>query len=548
MDAVHNVILEATIAYYDTHKPPYDAYKQATLEALKAVDLLPEVKGSGPLSRSLYDILTFEEHGDFLTALQQPFRGKNFIYPRSFFGDAPDIADFEEHKDWERERKEWNRDDDKYLASLRERNPLLALYETALRGTPLYPYQGALQNALREVLFPYQFPDPLRFRGHLIVGAHGTGKTTYLSNLILSDIERVKERSCSVVVIDSQETLIPQLARLKVFAPGEALEGRLVYIEPDEEHPIALNILDTPLNRGALQLINFFMKSVALIDTTSHMDTILAHVVPAVMSIPGATIFTLQQFMRKGYEAFQAKLQIEPDEHEWLSERLKASEYKMTIAALNARLDAFTSDPFFKRMFSTEKSRFDLFVELQSSKVILINTSKIRLRDATADFGRFWIAKLLQAVEMRMLDQDKLPIFAYIDEAEEYIRNESNIEEIVDRARKQKLSLTVAIKEESQISGAGVLAALKRMAIRTELSKPPAVEVIVNGEPISLQVPNLDLTHEPTMSNAQWHQVLDAMHERYCVPPAEREPEAVAMPAMVTAAPEEETIRPIKDW
>lgn len=562
MDAINEIrllVLEAIVQFYERAKDNlhYDQYKRESRNAVEVVEALPPPLTSGPLLVSYRQYLGDERLARLVRDVSRCFNLWLTGHYRPSFVDDNDLS-----------RAALKAEERALEEAMGEADYALSL---AFRDTILFPYFKQLLKAV-DVEVPYQFPDHLRFRGHLIAGYHGTGKTTYLSNLIMADIERVKRGECAVVVMDSQETLIPQLSRLKVFAPGGELAGKLVYIEPDEEHPIAVNILDTEANRSALQLINFFMKSVSESSTSSHMDTILAHVVPAVMTIPNATIFTLQQFMLKGYKAFENQLDVPPDEHEWLAARLGAPEYKMTIGALNARLDAFTSDPFFKRMFSPAKSRFDLHQELKSPKVILINTSKIRLRDATADFGRFWIAKLLQAVEGRMLEKEKLPVFAYIDEAEEYIRNEANIEEIVDRARKQNLALTVAIKEESQITSSGVLAALRRMPIKTQLHQPGRANVVVNGQELSLSVPKMDLTREPTMSHSQWHQVLSQMHERYCVPvsryaapvedrvadPAQprerlvvREIAAEIIPPKPKSLPppkDDDDIRPIKDW
>jgi hypothetical protein len=51
------------------------------------------------------------------------------------------------------------------------------------------------------------------------------------------------------------------------------------------------------------------------------------------------------------------------------------------------------------------------------------------------------------------------------------------------------------------------------------------------------------------MSKTQWHQVLEEMHERYCVPMIEATvPTARAVVVSEGPVPEEEDIRPVKDW
>jgi hypothetical protein len=173
------------------------------------------------------------------------------------------------------------------------------------------------------------------------------------------------------------------------------------------------------------------------------------------------------------------------------------------------------------------------------------------LKGATPDFGRFFIAKLLQATEERMLiDRDKRrPVFLYVDEAADYIAREENIVELINKARKQRVALTFAVQSESDIHSASVLSALNREAIQVRLSTPGTAQVALDGQEFSLTVPNLDLTKLPTMSKTQWHQVLEEMHERYCVPMIEATvPTARAVVVSEGPVPEEEDIRPVKDW
>jgi type IV secretory pathway VirB4 component len=125
-------------------------------------------------------------------------------------------------------------------------------------------------------------------------------------------------------------------------------------------------------------------------------------------------------------------------------------------------------NPTFERMFSNPRSKLDLYTELQSSKVILINTDKDLLKDKRTEmFGRFFIAMLLQSAQERaaLQRENRLPVFCYIDECHDYIANDTNITTLLDQARKMNIGLVLANQRCAQVSPA-VLDALCNVSIK----------------------------------------------------------------------------------
>ena len=97
-------------------------------------------------------------------------------------------------------------------------------------------------------------------------------------------------------------------------------------------------------------------------------------------------------------------------------------------------------------MFSHQKSKLDLFAEMNAGKVILIDTAKDLLKEnGTEVFGRFFIALIANAAQERatLHPSARLPCFVYIDEFQEYI-DEEKTPEMLQLLREYNVGVTIA--------------------------------------------------------------------------------------------------------
>jgi hypothetical protein len=376
----------------------------------------------------------------------------------------------------------------------------------------------------------FGFDDELRFSGQWIVGAQGSGKTNLLSVQIAADLDRVAKGECSLFILDSQNELIPQIARLDRFLSGGDLEGKLIYLEPQASRPLALNPFDLTLRpglseegrealiSGATQMVKFFLSSILETDTSGQQRTMLEYVIPAVMEIPGATLVTLRQLVDEGGRALVEQHLRHLDTYEWLSKTLHSNDLRVTRVAIRNRIDGMLANRYFRGMFSSPANALDLFQELQDGKVVLINTKKGVLKDATAPFGRFFIARLLQATEERMLlpKANRKPVFAYIDEASDYVASDANVEELIDKARKQRVGLTFANQRVEQIDSTAVLSALRNCQIQFFNGAMKTWELSVRRAPaILVDVPHVDFATQPHISDYEFDMLREYMAERF---------------------------------
>ena len=106
------------------------------------------------------------------------------------------------------------------------------------------------------------------------------------------------------------------------------------------------------------------------------------------------------------------------------------------------------------RILSATETKLNLFEELQSAKVVLINSAKALLQeDGTEIFSRFFLANILLAVEKRqMLPKAKrLPTYLYIDECQDGIRRDDKLPVILDQARKLNVACILAHQRLDQM-------------------------------------------------------------------------------------------------
>lgn len=340
---------------------------------------------------------------------------------------------------------------------------------SAYDGTAEEIVRGYLKNTPFEDLFyasvPFAFQDSTRFEHHWIVAGSGHGKTQTLQYFIAKDIEKVMNDEASIIVIDSQGDLIRNISRLKIFDENTS---RLVVIDPtDLEYPVALNLFDVGLDRinayapldrerllnGVIELYDFVFTSLLSAELTQKQGTMFRYIMRLMLQIPNATIHTLREIMEPdGSERFKEhidKLQGTP--RAFFATEFDSKEFKDTRRQVVRRLWGILENQTFERMFSHPKNKLDLFHEMNSAKVILINTSKDLLKQTgTEIFGRFFIAMIAQAAQERATLTHRQPCFVYIDECADYL--DDNVTTILEQARKYNVGMILAHQYLGQLA------------------------------------------------------------------------------------------------
>jgi len=343
--------------------------------------------------------------------------------------------------------------------------PLSDLVDIYLADTPFALYLNSP--------IPLRLTYEDRFSHMHVVGGSGAGKTQLLQNLILHDLQ--SEDPPALVIVDSQTDLIGKLSRLALFDPEKGpLASRLLYITPrDIKYPPALNIFDVNRDRhgaydegtreqvtaGVIQTFDYLFNGLLGADLTAKQGVFFRFVARLMLALPEtlgrpATILDLINLMDDAAPYRKAIEGLPPIQRNFFERDFPSKTFAQTKEQIRYRLNAILENPTLARLFTSPKTKIDLFTALNTNSIILVDTAKDFLKGASAHFGRIFISLVLQAVLERaaLPEHERKPAFLIVDEAAAYF--DSNIDDLLTEARKYKLGCVFAHQFLDQCTGA----------------------------------------------------------------------------------------------
>ena len=407
---------------------------------------------------------------------------------------------------------------------------------------------------------PFSIPPTTRFEHHWICSPPGGGKSTMLQCLLMDDFERVARNEASVVVIDSNRDLAKSIERLKRFGKGGDLEGRLIVIDvEDVEYPVAINIFDTQtddaalsprdrevLYNSAVSMLTYIFDALLGAEMTSRQNTLFNFTIELLLALEEPTLDTLIDLMQPdGLVKFAEHIpKLSPDARRFFELKFNAKEFTATKSQVVDRLFAVKRIRALARIFSSPKTKLDLFEELSKSRVIVINAAKSVLQeDGVEIFTRFFLANIMLAAEKRQLlpKTERQDTYLYVDEAQDVCRRDQRLPVVLDQARKLRLGCIIAHQRLGQMtpqvlnalmgstaikfaanlgdSSLGALATTMNTTTDFLRHQPPFhFAAYIRGTTetaISLKVPHVDFSKMEQMTEVDRAEVRRVMRERY---------------------------------
>lgn len=318
---------------------------------------------------------------------------------------------------------------------------------------------------------PVGIDNEARFRHVWIGGQTGTGKSTIMENMIINDIHNNQ----GLLFIDPHgESAIHAIewcstARKDIYYLNVA----------DTTNPPSINMFEIfstdPEGREhekaqvCESFIVIFKRVFGSASIGPNTEDILRNAAYAVLEHPdGASILDIYLMLtsdsyRKKIMPFlsdKPALKIYWEENFAMMVKDVRFQQQNLNAPLN-KLRRFINDPILANMLCPKKSTINIKQAMDTGSVLLVNLSKGRLGELTANIiGSILVSQVQIATMMRSgVPEYKLtPFFLYIDEFENFIGGEGGgkaFESILSEARKYRLGLIIANQYMAQLEAGG---------------------------------------------------------------------------------------------
>ncbi|MCA9041897.1 MAG: DUF87 domain-containing protein [Planctomycetaceae bacterium] len=292
-----------------------------------------------------------------------------------------------------------------------------------------------------------------RFRHLFIVGKTGNGKSTVLTNGILSDMAAGE----GIAVVDPHGDLADTIL---AHVPSHRTND-VILIEPsDLAYPVSINPLDVPPSMADLAcdgVVSTFRKVFGTGTHTPRLEDILWNTVLALMLAGDCTILDMLR-MYDVDDRFRREVLVrvsDPVVQNWWRStfpRLRALKGDDPFASVENKLRQLLTNSVIRNMVSQPKSRVDFRQAMDEGKIIIINLSKGKLGERTSSFlGSLFVTQLQLATMARANVPETLrrPFYLYCDEFQNVATSSFSV--FLSEARKYKLGLCLATQFLDQV-------------------------------------------------------------------------------------------------
>lgn len=292
-----------------------------------------------------------------------------------------------------------------------------------------------------------------RMRHFYVIGQTGTGKSKFLTNLIIQDIQA----GHGVCFIDPHGTDIEEV--LGAIPPHR--EQDIIYFDPSRmDRAVGLNMLEYDYRKPEQktfvvnELFSIFQKLYgANPESMGPMfEQYFRNATMLVMEDPesGNTLMDISRVM---VDARYRRQKLEKATNPvviqfWREIATKAggeAALENIVPYIVSKFDVFTANDFMRPIIGQQKSAFNFRMLMDERKILLVNLSKGRLGEINANLiGMIFVGKILMAALSRVDDptMNFPPFYLHIDEFQNI--STPSIASILSEARKYKLGLSVA--------------------------------------------------------------------------------------------------------
>jgi len=320
------------------------------------------------------------------------------------------------------------------------------------------PAEGLLLGhaQYRGIDIPIHIKDADRRRHMYIIGKSGVGKSVFLANLAIQDIQAGK----GVCVVDPHGDLIEDILG---HIPKERVDDVVIFNPSDTERPIGLNMLEArgedQKDFAVQEMISIFYKLFPPEMIGPMFEHNMRNVMLTLMADlenPGTIIdiprmFTDDEYVKK----YLVKLKDPVVRSFWEKEMAKTSDFHKSemLGYLISKVGRFVENEMMRNIMGQQKSGFNFRDIMDNQKILLVNLAKGTTGEVNAKLlGLIIVAKLQMAAMTRaeLPESERKDFYLYIDEFQNFVTD--SISTILSEARKYRLDLIIAHQYMGQLT------------------------------------------------------------------------------------------------
>ncbi len=297
-----------------------------------------------------------------------------------------------------------------------------------------------------------------RRRHMYIIGKTGTGKSTLMQRMAISDIYQGNGLGFIDPHGDSIDLILEHI-------PDDRMDDVILFDPSDLHHPLAINMLELfdPEQKGlvASGLIEVFKKRFEF-SWGPRLEHLLRHLILSLLEVPGSTMLGINRMLTDlTYRRYIVHLLEDPvmidfwnNEYPQLEDSRQGAE---AIAPIQNRIGQFLASPIIRNLVSNAKSTVKFDDIMNEGKVLLVNLSKGKIGDDNSNIlGSLIVSRLQFAAMSRVVvpEDQRRDFFLYVDEFQNFVT--SSFATILSEARKYRLSVILAHQYIGQLEQAGL--------------------------------------------------------------------------------------------
>jgi len=303
-----------------------------------------------------------------------------------------------------------------------------------------------------------------RLRHIYCIGRTGSGKTTFLKNVIAQDLLS----GAGVCLIDPHGDLAEEVIDL---IPKSRINNTVYFNAGDETRPVGFNPLQLDrkddIDIVTSNIISAF-KSQWVDSWGPRLEDALRNSLLALLEAPEEYKITLLSIPRMlTSRAYRFKIlkhctnQVVLNYWSSTFEKFKPSDLANITSPVTNKVNAFSSTPIMQNILGQPKNTFSISRVMNEQGILIVNLAKGKIGADNSNLLGSLVVSMIQSVAMARVSQDiekRIPFHCFIDEFQNFSSN--SFSEVLSEARKFRLSLILAHQYIGQLSDKIVSAVL----------------------------------------------------------------------------------------